>query len=101
MAKQPTLGKAYLVKAITTKTALTKDQASHVLDIIFDALAIAFEQGNPVRFPRLGTFKTQKYDARMGRNLRTGEPCLIPARIRTRFTAGQKLLQRLNRTAAS
>ena len=45
-----------------------------------------------------GTFSPWKQTERIGRNPKTGVPCLIPSRISVKFKPGKHLLDRLNGT---
>ncbi len=82
-------------------TGLPEPHASHfshfspkkaLCQIIREALA----QGQGVSLPGLGSFSVMLHAARMGRNPRTGESMIIPARRRVHFKMGKGLRALLN-----
>jgi nucleoid DNA-binding protein len=60
---------------------------------LMDIMAEALAKGEKVLLSGLGSFRPKRMRERMARNPRTGEPVLIPARVRATFTAGKDLLR--------
>lgn len=63
-----------------------------LLAVLREALA----QGEVVSLPGLGSFSVVAHAAHMGRNPRTGESIVIPARRRVHFKLSRGLRLRLN-----
>ena len=90
------MNKTELVQAIAKDAGITVKQASLALGSALDNIAGAMESGDGVTLPGFGTFSVSKRDARTGRNPRTGEAAVIPARNAPHFKASSKLKEQLN-----
>lgn len=88
--------KVELVEAIATKAGVTKAEAARTLDVTFEVIAEALENGDRVPLVGFGTFAVSNRDARTARNPRTGETIEIAARKAVTFKAGTALKNRIN-----
>ena len=88
--------KVELVDAIAKKSGLTKADATRALDVTFEVIAEALENGDRVPLVGFGTFGVSNRDARTARNPRTGETIKIAARKAVTFKAGTALKNRVN-----
>ena len=70
-----------------------------VLDLFFESIVEALEQGNRVELRGFGIFTPKLLKAKRGRNPQTGEQVDVPATYRVRFTAGKKMNAKLNESA--
>lgn len=90
------MSKQDLIDAVASKCELTKDKARDAVDAVIHQIAAALKDGNDVRIPDFGTFKTLKRKAREGRNPATKQTIQIPASIVPKFTPAKKLKESLN-----
>lgn len=88
--------KVELVEAIAAKAGVTKAEAARTLDVTFEVIAEALENGDRVPLVGFGTFAVSNRDARTARNPRTGETIEIAARKAVTFKAGTALKNRIN-----
>jgi DNA-binding protein HU-beta len=64
---------------------LTRKEARSIVDDVFASIAATLRKGDAVRIAAFGTFSIRERKARKGRNLKTGEAIVIPARKVVRF----------------
>ena len=83
--------KSELSSHVATEVALSKAEASGVVDAVFSALADALARDESVVIPGFGTFSTRARGARQGRNPRTGASIAIAASRSPSFKAGKTL----------
>ncbi len=93
-----TITKNDIVDEVCNRTGLTKQQSydaiQHTLDIIKDSLA----NGDEVVFRNFGSFHTQFYKSKVGRNPEIPEvDVIIPDRVRVKFKAGKELKEKVAR----
>ncbi len=67
-----------------------------LVSIVFEGISDALERGDRVEFRNLGTFSVRYREPRAGRNPRTGESVLIPAKAVPFFKTGRQLHNSLN-----
>ena len=70
-----------------------------VLDLFFESIVEALEQGNRVELRGFGVFTPKLLKAKSGRNPQTGEQVDVPEKYRVRFTAGKRMNAILNEQA--
>ena len=83
--------KPELVAAIAERAALSKAQASHVLDAVLDNIAHALNQQDSVTLVGFGTFLQRHRGSREVANPQTGEPVRIRASNTVSFKPGKAL----------
>ncbi len=83
--------KAELVDALAFQIALTKRQTSEVVDLLLNEIREALAKGDKVQLIPFGSFVVRERKKREGRNPKTGDKLLIPARKVPAFTAGKSL----------
>ena len=75
---------------------LTRPEAAAAVDAIFGTIAEALARGDRIELRGFGAFSARRYDARTGRNPRTGEPVDLPETHHVYFRAGKPIMARLN-----
>ena len=85
------MNKTELINAVADKTQLSKKDAEAAITATVDAITEALTQGEKVQLVGFGSFEVKTRAARVGRNPRTGEECLIPASRVVKFTPGKAL----------
>ena len=81
--KELKLGFKDAVQVVAEKTGLTQDQTASVIEGYIEFVKDGLFAGREVTCKGIGTFKTSTVkarEARMGKNLHTGEDMLIPAK---------------------
>lgn len=89
--------KAELVNAIAEKGGYTKKDAEKALSAVIDSITDVLVAGDKITLVGFGTFKTKENPERMGRNPRTKEEKLIPAKTVPVFRPGQALKDAVNK----
>ena len=88
--------KAELVSKLSERNSLSKKKAEEVLKDVFTLISEALDKGERVHIPHFGTFTVKERAERKGRNPRTGEPMVIPARKTVVFKASKNLKTEVN-----
>jgi len=89
--------KAELVARMAEKTGLRKSQAERALQAFIESLTQALEKGERIAIPQLGVFNVKQRAERTGRNPRTGETVLIPAKKVVKFSPAKTLQAKVNK----
>ncbi len=85
------MNKEDLVKAIASKTQLTKENANKAFDALIQTITQSLKNGESVALAGFGSFKVTKRAERQGRNPRTGAAITIAAATVPSFTAAKAL----------
>ena len=91
------MNKAQLIQALKDATDLNKPEAAAVVDIFFNGMATALENGDRVEIRGLCSFFVKEYDGYTGRNPKTGEKVKIAPKKLPFFKAGKELKERVDR----
>ncbi|GEO77772.1 nucleoid, histone-like DNA-binding protein HU [Companilactobacillus mindensis DSM 14500] len=83
--------KAELIDSVTSKTGLTKKDATSAVDAVFETIQENLSEGNKVQLIGFGNFEVRQRAARKGRNPQTGEEIKIPASKVPAFKPGKAL----------
>lgn len=83
-------------KAKASTTTVSKAQIAVVFDAVFEALEEILVGTGQVKISGFGTFEKKIRQARVGRNLQTGELVEVPARYAVSFKATENLKRRIN-----
>jgi len=86
-----TVTKADLIDSLAQEVELSKRQAGEIVDLILDQIRGALVKGDKVQLIPFGSFVVRERAKREGRNPKTGEKLMIPARRVPAFTAGKGL----------
>ena len=70
---------------IATKAEVSQAEAAKMVDLVVDSIREQLEQDQEVTIRGFGTFKPVTSAPRSGRNLRTQERVVIPAKVRIKF----------------
>ncbi|HHU54916.1 MAG TPA: HU family DNA-binding protein [Mollicutes bacterium] len=88
--------KTDLVNFIAEETGLTKADSSRVLEAMVKGVITGLKEGDKVTLTGFCTFTAKDKPEKEGRNPRTGEKVVIPARRAVTIKAGSKLKEALN-----
>lgn len=89
------LTKAEMAEALFDELGLNKREAKELVDMFFEQIRQALENGEPVKLSGFGNFDLRDKGERPGRNPKTGEEIPITARRVVTFRPGQKLKLRV------
>ena len=95
------LTKAEMADRLFDEVGLNKREAKDFVDMFFDTLRSALEQGRQVKLSGFGNFDLRRKNERPGRNPKTGEEIPIAARRVVTFKPGQKLKVRVENYAGT
>ncbi len=87
--------KADLSNALFNELGLNKREAKEFVELFFEKVRSALEEGSSVKLSGFGNFGVRKKNSRPGRNPKTGEEIPISARRVVTFKASQKLKDRV------
>ncbi len=90
------LTKADMAERLCTELEMNKRDAKDVVELFFEEIRVALEQGDQVKLSGFGNFDLRNKNQRPGRNPKTGEEIPITARRVVTFRAGQKLKARVD-----
>lgn len=89
------LTKADIAEKLYEELGLNKREAKELVEVFFEEIRSALEQGENVKLSGFGNFALRKKNERPGRNPKTGEEISITARRVVTFRPGQKLKARV------
>ncbi len=95
------LTKADMAEKLFEELGLNKREAKELVEMFFEEIRKALENGNQVKLSGFGNFDLRTKNERPGRNPKTGEEIPISARRVVTFRSGQKLKARVEAYAGS
>ena len=95
------LTKAEMAENLFEELGLNKREAKELVEVFFEEVRIALENGQEVKLSGFGNFILRKKNQRPGRNPKTGQEIPITARRVVTFRPGQKLKSRVEDYAGS
>ena len=75
---------------------VSKKEADHYLSVILESMMEKLNEGDRVVVQGFGSFKVNKYKARLAKKPLTGEMIQLPARYKLSFHPGKELRERVN-----
>ncbi len=95
------LTKAAIAEHLFNELGLNKREAQEVVEMFFEEIRTALEQGYQVKLSGFGNFDLREKRQRPGRNPKTGEEIPITARRVVVFRPGQKLKSKVETYAGT
>jgi integration host factor subunit alpha len=95
------LTKAEMAERLFEEFGLNKREAKDLVEMFFEELRSALENGRQVKLSGFGNFNLRLKKERPGRNPKTGEEIPITARRVVTFHPGQKLKARVEAYAGT
>ena len=86
-----------LFRSVATEAEMTKKDAEQLVEIIFDSIIGALNNGEKIELRGFGSFRVRQRDARKGRNPKTGTAVDIPAKRVAYFKPGKELKEVINK----
>ncbi|ATX80258.1 integration host factor subunit beta [Mariprofundus aestuarium] len=88
--------KSELVEIIADKQdGITRREAEVVVNTILSVIGDALASGGHVELRGFGSFCTKQRNARLGRNPKTGDSVMVPAKTVPHFKPGKELRERV------
>lgn len=88
--------KSDIIKAITSEVDISAEKASKAINITFDKIIEALENGDSYNQDKFGTFKVIERAPRKGRNPQTKEIIDIPANKAVKIVVSTHLKNKIN-----
>ena len=88
--------KAELVDEIARKATLTRKHSEVIVDAVFSSIVEALQTGDKIELRGFGSFRVRHRASRTGRNPKTGEGVLVPAKKVPYFKPGKELRELIN-----
>jgi len=89
--------KAELVDEIAQKADLTRKHSEVIVDAVFSSIIEALQGDDKIELRGFGSFRVRHRASRTGRNPKTGEGVLVPAKKVPYFKPGKELRELINR----
>lgn len=90
------MNKSDLVKALAKEMDLPIRKSEEIVDMVFNTMTSALQQGNRIEVRGFGSFVVKEYEGYTGRNPKTGEQITVKSKHLPFFKAGKELKERLN-----
>ena len=90
-----TVTKMELANILFDELGLNKREAKEFVELFFEEIRTALEDGDYVKFSGFGSFSVRDKPQRPGRNPKTGEEVPVSARRVVTFKASQKIKDRV------
>ena len=87
--------KSELIEAVSLKTSLPKKRAEDIVNAVFETMSTALMEDQRIEVRGFGSFSIRTYDARVGRNPRTGEAVEVDEKKSVHFKVGKELRDRV------
>jgi nucleoid DNA-binding protein len=84
--------KAELIKAVSIDTGIGQKDVTRIFESIFVQISEDLKNKNELVIKDFGTFKMETRPERMGRNPKTGESIVIPAKQVVKFKSYKNIL---------
>ena len=89
--------KAELVDEVGREASLTRKHSEVIVDAVFGAILEALQRGDKIELRGFGSFRVRERGSRTGRNPKTGEGVVVPAKKVPYFKPGKELRELINR----
>ncbi len=88
--------KSELIEEVADRIDVPKSRASAIVNAIFESMKGALLEDDRIELRGFGSFSIRNYDARIGRNPRTGEEVEVPPKKSVHFKVGKELKHRVD-----
>ena len=89
--------KAELVDEVGREATLTRKHSEVIVDAVFSTIVEALQRGDKIELRGFGSFRVRRRGSRTGRNPKTGQGVVVPAKNVPYFKPGKELRELLNR----
>jgi integration host factor subunit beta len=89
--------KAELVDEVGRQASLTRRHSEVIVEAVFSSIVEALQRGDKIELRGFGSFRVRRREGRTGRNPKTGQGVVVPAKQVPYFKAGKELRELINR----
>lgn len=89
--------KAELVDEVGRQASLTRKHSEVIVDAVFSSIVEALQRGDKIELRGFGSFRIRRRGSRTGRNPKTGQGVVVPAKRVPYFKPGKELRELINR----
>ena len=89
--------KAELVDEVSKASELTRKHSEVIVDAVFSTIVEALQRGDKIELRGFGSFRVRRRASRTGRNPKTGQGVVVPAKRVPHFKPGKELRELINR----
>lgn len=90
------MNKKELVAKVSKSTGQTLKVTDEMVSAVFNEIEVAVASGDKFSMVGFGSFESVDRSERMGRNLKTGEECVVPAFKTVKFKVGSLFKDQVN-----
>ena len=94
------MNKLELIATLRDECQISKNEAAAVVDLFFDQISTALENGDRVEIRGLCSFFVKEYKSYQGRNPKTGEEVRVAPKRLPFFKVGKELKERVDYTSS-
>ena len=87
--------KSDLILRVSRRTNMTRKRAEEVVNAFFESMSQALASERRIEVRGFGSFSVRAYDARAGRNPRTGERVFVDEKKSVHFKVGKELREKI------
>lgn len=88
--------KSELITAVATKNDIPHSMAEKIVNFILKSCSRQLASGGRIELRGFGSLFCKSYESYVGRNPKTGESSVVPAKRRVRFRMSETLFDRIN-----
>jgi integration host factor subunit beta len=89
--------KSDLIDVLSIKENLTENNASEIINLVFDGFTETLKKGGRIELRGFGSFTVREYGGYMGRNPKTGEKVDVKPKKLPFFKVGKELKERVDK----
>ena len=96
-----TMTRSDLIESLAARNpSLSQQDAEEAVKTILEAMSQGLAQGQRIEIRGFGSFSLSHRPPRVGRNPKTGERVMVPAKHVPHFKAGKEMRERVDRVGA-
>ncbi len=88
--------KSELIERVAERIDVPKNRAEAIVNAVFDSMKEALLADERIELRGFGSFSIRNYQARTGRNPRTGDTVEVPPKKSVHFKVGKELKDRVD-----
>lgn len=93
--------KSELIEKLADRSGITLFKAEELVDLFFNTLSATLSKGGRIEIRGFGAFSVKEYKSYTGRNPKTGDEVIVPAKRLPVWRTGTELRQRVDSVFSS
>jgi integration host factor subunit beta len=90
------MNKSDLIEELAGETELPLRKSEEIVNLVFDTMALALEEGHRIEIRGFGSFMVKTYEGYTGRNPKTGSEIVVQDKKLPFFKTGKELKEKIN-----